>query len=70
MKYSYIVSHLTLQHIFLPLMYYEILHTCTQVCALSYPIFKPNKKHVNCLWLYVEDAYVQRLLNIVRQYIL
>jgi hypothetical protein len=36
-----------------------------QVCAISYPYFKYEKEHVICLWLFVEDEFVQSVLNVV-----
>ena len=51
------------------LSYYqcEILHTCAQVCALSYSFFKCEKEHVNCSWLSIQNESIQIVLNIVCQ---
>jgi len=66
--YSF-VSHLALQHTFLLLInVIFFLHICAQFCVVLYPIFKPTKKHVKCSWLYVEDEYVQKVINFVCNY--
>ena len=47
----------------------EILHTRAEVCAVSYPIFKFEKKTCE-LYIHdlsVEDEFVQSVLNFVRK---
>ena len=61
-------SHLALQHTFLLSINVIFLHTCAQVCVVSYPILKPTKKHVKFLWLCVEDEYVNKVIGIVCNY--
>ena len=51
------LSHLALLHIFFLSMKCEILHTCAQVCTISYAIFKYENEHVNSLWLSVVEQF-------------
>ena len=66
-EYLHLVSHLALQHTFLLLMQCEILHTCAQFCAVSYPYFKSKKRAYELLSLSVEDELIQSVLSFVRE---
>ena len=63
-EYPCIISHLALQH-----TYYQCnVKFCIHMHKfVQYHIQFSNlkKKHVNCLWLSVEDESLQRILNIV-----
>ena len=63
----HIVSHLAFAAHFLTInVVWNFAYMCT---SLPNIISKCQiwKEHVNCLWLSVEDEFVQNVLNIVRQ---